>query len=338
VSHVWIPLLCLALLGVASLVIGALGWIRRNPAPKCAPGQPEGGWPPPTVAAMAQAGWIPRPPADGAVAESLPSRTDQKTQDAGAPDKSESIEHNFPADECLVMICEAQPHAEEFLEHLREHIRSVLAVTPPLRQKPLESGLWESTTPYLISVDDPNFDLDHHIRRIELRAPGGEHELNDFIARIAESPLDRNRPLWALWFIEGLVGGRIAIVLHVNQMALDKERVLHDILPVKTNPDSGARYLFDVKLEKMYLREATHYSRHSRAANVNSRPPPPSPGPQLFLPLDDPYQVPDGYPIKASARFGLYYTPGSELYHDALAEIWLASEEAALANGFIKAD
>ncbi|OBH89663.1 LGFP repeat-containing protein [Mycobacterium sp. E2733] len=60
--------------------------------------------------------------------------------------------------------------------------------------------------------------------------------------------------------------------------------------------------------------------------------------PTIHLPLDDPYQVPDGYPIKASARFGLYYTPGSELYHDTLAEIWLSSEEVARANGFVKAD
>jgi uncharacterized protein with LGFP repeats len=60
--------------------------------------------------------------------------------------------------------------------------------------------------------------------------------------------------------------------------------------------------------------------------------------PTIHLPLEDPYQMPDGYPIKASARFGLYYTPGSELYHDTLAEIWLSSEEVAQANGFIKAD
>ncbi|MGD1108703.1 MAG: hypothetical protein ABR885_00170 [Mycobacterium sp.] len=60
--------------------------------------------------------------------------------------------------------------------------------------------------------------------------------------------------------------------------------------------------------------------------------------PTIHLPLDDPYQMPDGYPIKASPRFGLYYTPGSELYHDTLAEIWLSSEEAAVANGFVKAD
>ncbi|WP_066909854.1 sunset domain-containing protein [Mycobacterium interjectum] len=60
--------------------------------------------------------------------------------------------------------------------------------------------------------------------------------------------------------------------------------------------------------------------------------------PTIRLPLDDPYQVPDGYPIKASASFGLYYTPESPLYDDTLAEFWLSSEEVAQANGFVKAD
>lgn len=60
--------------------------------------------------------------------------------------------------------------------------------------------------------------------------------------------------------------------------------------------------------------------------------------PTIHLPLDDPYQAPDGYPIKASARYGLYYTPGSDLYQDTLAEIWLSSEEVAQANGFTRAD
>lgn len=60
--------------------------------------------------------------------------------------------------------------------------------------------------------------------------------------------------------------------------------------------------------------------------------------PTIHLPLDDPYQMPDGYPIKASARFGLYYTPDSALYRDTLAEIWMSSEQVAQANGFIKAD
>ena len=60
--------------------------------------------------------------------------------------------------------------------------------------------------------------------------------------------------------------------------------------------------------------------------------------PTIHMPLDDPYQMPDGYPIKASAGFGLYYTPESALYHDTIAEIWFASEDAAQASGFMKAD
>ena len=68
-------------------------------------------------------------------------------------------------------------------------------------------------------------------------------------------------------------------------------------------------------------------------------PGPSQPGrPTIHLPLEDPFQAPDGYPIKASARFGLYYTPSSALYDDTIAEIWLASEQIAEANGFIKAD
>jgi uncharacterized protein with LGFP repeats len=57
----------------------------------------------------------------------------------------------------------------------------------------------------------------------------------------------------------------------------------------------------------------------------------------IHLPLDDPYQVPEGYPVKANASFGLYYMPDSVLYEDTLAEIWFASEDIARANGFVKA-
>jgi uncharacterized protein with LGFP repeats len=58
----------------------------------------------------------------------------------------------------------------------------------------------------------------------------------------------------------------------------------------------------------------------------------------IHLPMEDPYQVPDGYPVKANASFGVYYMPDSELYEDTLAEIWFATEEIAQANGFTKAD
>jgi uncharacterized protein with LGFP repeats len=57
----------------------------------------------------------------------------------------------------------------------------------------------------------------------------------------------------------------------------------------------------------------------------------------IHLPMDDPYQVPEGYPVKAHASSGLYYMPDSVLYEETMAEIWFASEEIAQANGFHRA-
>ena len=56
----------------------------------------------------------------------------------------------------------------------------------------------------------------------------------------------------------------------------------------------------------------------------------------LRLALDDPYQAPTGYPVKADTTTGLYWMPGSGDYDAARAEIWFASEEFALTNGFVK--
>ncbi|MBV8789104.1 MAG: LGFP repeat-containing protein [Mycobacterium sp.] len=92
----------------------------------------------------------------------------------------------------------------------------------------------------------------------------------------------------------------------------------------------------------MGSRAGRHAAADEEDASDDGQPTGPVAGPAgrptIHLPLEDPYQMPEGYPIKASARFGLYYTPGSDLYHDTLAEIWLASEEVAQANGFVKAD
>jgi uncharacterized protein with LGFP repeats len=61
-------------------------------------------------------------------------------------------------------------------------------------------------------------------------------------------------------------------------------------------------------------------------------------GTALHLPLDDPDEAPEGYPIKADTKSGLYWAPGSTLYDDAHAEIWFVSEELARTNGFVRAN
>jgi len=61
-------------------------------------------------------------------------------------------------------------------------------------------------------------------------------------------------------------------------------------------------------------------------------------GTALHLPLDDPNEAPEGYPVKADTKSGLYWVPGSTLYEDARAEVWFVSEELARTNGFVRAN
>jgi WS/DGAT/MGAT family acyltransferase len=70
-------------------------------------------------------------------------------------------------------------------------------------------------------IDDPHFDVIHHIRHIACPAPGSMRELADLCGRINSTPLDRSRPLWELWLIEGLEGGKMALLAKVHHAMAD---------------------------------------------------------------------------------------------------------------------
>ena len=70
-------------------------------------------------------------------------------------------------------------------------------------------------------LDEPNFDMLHHVRRITCPAPGGDAELAAIAGRILSTPLDRSRPLWEVWVVEGLVDGRFALVAKVHHAITD---------------------------------------------------------------------------------------------------------------------
>ena len=99
----------------------------------------------------------------------------------------------------------AAPSHGEF----RDHIASRLHLVPRFRQKlrfvPFDQGrpVW---------VDDPYLNLDYHVRHTALPAPGSEEQLRNLAARIFSQQLDRTKPLWELWLVEGLEGDRFAIV------------------------------------------------------------------------------------------------------------------------------
>lgn len=70
-------------------------------------------------------------------------------------------------------------------------------------------------------VQDPNFDVDYHVRRTTIPAPGTHAELGKLVGEIASKPLDRSRPLWEIWVIEGLENGYVALVTKMHHAAAD---------------------------------------------------------------------------------------------------------------------
>jgi len=70
-------------------------------------------------------------------------------------------------------------------------------------------------------VDDPHFDLGYHVRRSALPRPGSLEQLQELVARIVSRPLDRSKPLWEVYFVEGLADGRVAMLSKSHQALVD---------------------------------------------------------------------------------------------------------------------
>jgi diacylglycerol O-acyltransferase / wax synthase len=70
-------------------------------------------------------------------------------------------------------------------------------------------------------VDDPHFDLAYHVRRSALPRPGSMDQLRELVSRIVSRPLDRHRPLWEVYFVEGLTDGLVAVLSKSHQALVD---------------------------------------------------------------------------------------------------------------------
>jgi diacylglycerol O-acyltransferase len=153
----------------------------------------------------------------------------------------------------------APGHAE-----FRDHIASRLHLVPRFRQKlrfvPFDQGrpVW---------VDDPHLNLDYHVRQSALPAPGSDEQLRNLAARIFSQQLDRSKPLWELWLVEGLSGDRFAVIgkshhaLVDGVSGVDITTVLYDLDPEpELGPVTAPRWLprpepTDLKLLGDALRE-----------------------------------------------------------------------------------
>src|ERR1700754_5298665 len=98
------------------------------------------------------------------------------------------------------------------------HIRSRLHLVPRYRQKlafpPVETGrpVW---------IDDPSFNLEYHVRHTALPAPGSEEQLRALAGRIHSQRLDRAKPLWETWLVQGLEGNRFGLISKSHHALVD---------------------------------------------------------------------------------------------------------------------
>jgi WS/DGAT/MGAT family acyltransferase len=118
-------------------------------------------------------------------------------------------------------LCIVDPSTAEeplTLERLTRLVASRLPLVPPFRRRLVQVPLGLDM-PYWI--DDPDFDIEFHVRELALPAPGNDHQLREQAARLHARPLDRARPLWELYLISGLSGGRLATYTKVHHAAID---------------------------------------------------------------------------------------------------------------------
>jgi WS/DGAT/MGAT family acyltransferase len=114
----------------------------------------------------------------------------------------------------IAVIDGASPNYEEFKAVLAERVQLIARCTQMLRMQ-----LFDARAPQW--VKDPAFDVNRHVRRIAVPRPGDDTELFRVVADVLERRLDRDRPLWECWVIEGLKGKRWAILMKVHHCMAD---------------------------------------------------------------------------------------------------------------------
>ena len=177
-------------------------------------------------------------------------------------------------------VCEGP--APEY-DDLREHIESRLHLVPRFRQRLAEVPFGQGRP---VWIDDPHFNLRYHLRHAGLPSPGSEEQLKNLAGRVFAQRLDRTKPLWELLLVDGLEGGRFALIAKSHHALVDGISAV-DITTVlfDTQPDpppvaaprkpwaprplpSSAQLLSDALLERV-----THPAEAARTARALVRAP-----------------------------------------------------------------
>jgi diacylglycerol O-acyltransferase / wax synthase len=120
---------------------------------------------------------------------------------------------------CAVMVFDPSTMKDGYsFDRVKEFVRDRLHLIPQFRRRlawvpfNLHHPVW---------IEDPDFDLDYHVRRIAVPSPGGPEELAELAGDIAGRQLDRTRPLWEMWVVEGLEQGHVALVAKMHHCTID---------------------------------------------------------------------------------------------------------------------
>lgn len=164
------------------------------------------------------------------------------------PDRLTSLDASFlrledevtPMNVGSVMVFDPPDDGLDF-ERIVQHIANRMAFVPRYRQRirTIPGGLANP-----VWIDDERFDINYHVRRSALPRPGSDEQLEELVARILPRPLDLERPLWEVYVVEGLEGGRLAVISKVHQTLVDGVRTVdigHVILDETPHPPSTVR-------------------------------------------------------------------------------------------------
>ena len=120
---------------------------------------------------------------------------------------------------CGTLVLDPSDRRDPFtVDDIRHLIRARLHLMPMLRRRalPVPLGL-----DHPVWIEDPDFDLDNHIRRVTVHAPGTMRELAEIVGDIASTPLARSRPLWEMALVEGMADGTVALVSKMHHATID---------------------------------------------------------------------------------------------------------------------
>jgi diacylglycerol O-acyltransferase len=118
-------------------------------------------------------------------------------------------------------------------DKVKQELASRLHLLPPFRRRLVEVPFGIH---HPVWIEDPDFDIDWHIHRIAVPAPGGQREFCELVSDIASRQLDRSRPLWEIWVVEGLEAGRVGFVAKIHHSVADGVAAA-DLLANVLSPD-----------------------------------------------------------------------------------------------------